>query len=83
MSPPGVEWFRESTVCGRAAAQTPARRTLFPPSLPQPLQNAPSKTKVWSLGQPTPNFTLEGHEKGVNCVDYFTGGDRWGGGAGL
>jgi WD40 repeat protein len=32
--------------------------------------------KVWSLGQPTPNFTLEGHEKGVNCVDYFAGGDR-------
>ena len=29
--------------------------------------------KVWSLGQPMPNFTLEGHEKGVNCVDYFTG----------
>lgn len=23
-----------------------------------------------------PNFTLEGHEKGVNCVDYFSGGDR-------
>ncbi|KAK9829928.1 hypothetical protein WJX72_008689 [[Myrmecia] bisecta] len=32
--------------------------------------------KVWSVGQPTPNFTLEGHEKGVNCVDYFNGGDR-------
>ncbi|MEW5305809.1 MAG: hypothetical protein WDW36_008326 [Sanguina aurantia] len=32
--------------------------------------------KVWCVGQPTPNFTLEGHEKGVNCVDYFTGGDR-------
>jgi hypothetical protein len=32
--------------------------------------------QVWSLGQPMPNFTLEGHEKGVNCVDYFTGGDR-------
>lgn len=32
--------------------------------------------KVWSIGQPTPNFTLEGHEKGVNCVDYFSGGDR-------
>lgn len=32
--------------------------------------------KVWNLGQPTPNFTLEGHEKGVNCIDYFTGGDR-------
>ena len=32
--------------------------------------------KVWSIGQPTPNFTLEGHEKGVNCVEYFRGGDR-------
>lgn len=32
--------------------------------------------KVWSLGQSIPNFTLEGHEKGVNAVDYFTGGDR-------
>lgn len=32
--------------------------------------------KVWSLGQPVPNFTLEGHEKGVNCVDYFAGSDR-------
>ena len=30
--------------------------------------------QVWSIGQPTPNFTLEGHEKGVNTVDYFTGG---------
>ena len=25
--------------------------------------------KVWSIGSPTPNFTLEGHEKGVNCVE--------------
>lgn len=32
--------------------------------------------KVWSVGSPVPNFTLEGHEKGVNCVDYFSGGDR-------
>eukprot|EP00887_Chlorella_sp_A99_P008053 scaffold12.g8053.t1 len=32
--------------------------------------------KVWSLGSPVPNFTLEGHEKGVNCVDYYSGGDR-------
>eukprot|EP00976_Prorocentrum_cordatum_P042728 866592-Prorocentrum_minimum.AAC.1 len=32
--------------------------------------------KVWSLGQTVSNFTLEGHEKGVNCVDYFPGGDR-------
>ena len=32
--------------------------------------------KVWSLGQPTANMTLEGHEKGVNCVDYYQGGER-------
>ncbi|KAF5839138.1 coatomer WD associated region-domain-containing protein [Dunaliella salina] len=32
--------------------------------------------KVWSLGQPMPNFTLEGHDKGVNCLDYFSGSDR-------
>lgn len=32
--------------------------------------------KVWQLGSSTPNFTLEGHEKGVNCVDYYTGGDK-------
>jgi coatomer subunit beta' len=31
---------------------------------------------VWSIGSPVPNFTLEGHDKGVNCVDYFSGGDR-------
>ena len=29
--------------------------------------------KVWQLGSNQPNFTLEGHEKGVNCVDYYTG----------
>ncbi len=33
--------------------------------------------KVWSLGSPTPNQTLEGHEKGVNCVDYYSGGERF------
>jgi len=32
--------------------------------------------KVWQLGSNTPNFTLEGHEKGVNCVDYYFGGDK-------
>ncbi|KMZ63378.1 Coatomer subunit beta'-1 [Zostera marina] len=32
--------------------------------------------KIWSLGSPDPNFTLDAHLKGVNCVDYFTGGDR-------
>ncbi|KAG7479779.1 coatomer subunit beta [Solea senegalensis] len=32
--------------------------------------------KVWQLGSRTPNFTLEGHGKGVNCVDYYSGGDK-------
>ncbi|KAK6621782.1 Coatomer subunit beta' [Polyplax serrata] len=32
--------------------------------------------KVWQLGSSTPNFTLEGHEKGVNCIDYYHGGDK-------
>ncbi|KRT79981.1 WD40 domain-containing protein, partial [Oryctes borbonicus] len=32
--------------------------------------------KVWQLGASTANFSLEGHEKGVNCVDYYHGGDK-------
>ena len=28
------------------------------------------------MGSNTPNFTLEGHEKGVNCVDYYHAGDK-------
>lgn len=36
--------------------------------------------KVWTAsGQAhtvEPNFSLDGHERGVNCVDYFHGGDR-------
>lgn len=32
--------------------------------------------KVWSLSSPVPNYTLEGHEKGVNCLDYYNGGDK-------
>lgn len=32
--------------------------------------------KVWNLSSIDPNFTLEGHMKGVNCVDYFIGGDK-------
>ncbi|XP_014250764.1 coatomer subunit beta' [Cimex lectularius] len=32
--------------------------------------------KVWQLGSAAANFTLEGHEKGVNCVDYYHGGDK-------
>jgi coatomer subunit beta' len=32
--------------------------------------------KVWQLGASVANFTLEGHDKGVNCLDYFHGGDK-------
>uniref|UniRef100_A0A146LR86 Coatomer subunit beta' n=1 Tax=Lygus hesperus TaxID=30085 RepID=A0A146LR86_LYGHE len=32
--------------------------------------------KVWQLGSAAANFTLDGHEKGVNCVDYYHGGDK-------
>ncbi|PON58934.1 Coatomer beta subunit [Trema orientale] len=31
---------------------------------------------TWSIGSPAPSFTLNGHFKGVNCVDYFESGDR-------
>lgn len=32
--------------------------------------------KVWSLGSPTANFTLDAHQKGVNYVEYYHGGDK-------
>ena len=31
---------------------------------------------MWSLGSPNPNFTMDAHEKGVNCVDFYPGADR-------
>lgn len=32
--------------------------------------------KVWSLGSSTANFTLDAHDKGVNYVEYYHGGDK-------
>lgn len=35
--------------------------------------------KVWGLTASSPHFSLEGaggHEKGVNCIDYYPGGDK-------
>jgi coatomer subunit beta' len=32
--------------------------------------------KVWNLSSPVANYTLEGHLKGVNCVEYYEGGDK-------
>jgi len=32
--------------------------------------------KVWGLGSHSPHYTLDGHERGVNCVDYYPSGDK-------
>jgi len=32
--------------------------------------------KVWGLNSPTHHYSLEGHERGVNCVDYYPSGDK-------
>lgn len=32
--------------------------------------------KIWTLGSRTANFTLEAHDKGVNYVEYYHGGEK-------
>ena len=32
--------------------------------------------KVWGIGASAPHMSLEGHERGVNCIDYYSGGDK-------
>jgi coatomer subunit beta' len=32
--------------------------------------------KVWGLNSPQAHFSLEGHERGVNCIGYFRGGEK-------
>lgn len=32
--------------------------------------------KVWGLGSSTHHYTLDGHERGVNCIDYYPSGDK-------
>ena len=32
--------------------------------------------KMWSLGSPTANFTMDAHDKGVNHVDFYHGADK-------
>eukprot|EP00468_Gymnochlora_sp_CCMP2014_P011283 CAMPEP_0167764362 /NCGR_PEP_ID=MMETSP0110_2-20121227/13982_1 /TAXON_ID=629695 /ORGANISM="Gymnochlora sp., Strain CCMP2014" /LENGTH=997 /DNA_ID=CAMNT_0007651741 /DNA_START=35 /DNA_END=3028 /DNA_ORIENTATION=+ len=32
--------------------------------------------KIWGLTSSSPHFSLEGHERGINCVSYFQGGDK-------
>ena len=46
---------------------------LFPSRLRQTFASASldKSVKVWSLGSGEANYTLEGHERGVNCVSYY------------
>ncbi|RVW41379.1 Coatomer subunit beta'-2 [Vitis vinifera] len=32
--------------------------------------------QIWNLSSPAPDFTLDGHSKGVNCIDYFMRGSK-------
>ncbi|XP_021829143.1 coatomer subunit beta'-2-like [Prunus avium] len=32
--------------------------------------------KIWNISSPTTGFTLDGHSKGVNCIDYFSHRDK-------
>ncbi len=32
--------------------------------------------KVWGLNSSVPHFQLEGHDRGVNCLSYYSGGER-------
>ncbi|KAJ1339594.1 hypothetical protein BSLG_005773 [Batrachochytrium salamandrivorans] len=32
--------------------------------------------KIWSLGSRVPNYTLDRHKSGVNCLDYYHGSDK-------
>ncbi|KAG5495285.1 hypothetical protein JKF63_02352 [Porcisia hertigi] len=32
--------------------------------------------KVWRISTPMPNYQLEGHEDGVNCVEFYPRGDK-------
>eukprot|EP00002_Diphylleia_rotans_P003687 TRINITY_DN1256_c0_g1_i3.p1 TRINITY_DN1256_c0_g1~~TRINITY_DN1256_c0_g1_i3.p1 ORF type:complete len:823 (-),score=163.17 TRINITY_DN1256_c0_g1_i3:43-2511(-) len=53
-------------------------QVMFNPKDPNTFASASldRSVKVWSIGATVPNFTLEGHEKGINTIDYFTGGEK-------
>jgi len=53
-------------------------QVLFNPKDPNTFASASldHTIKVWSISSPIPNMTLEGHERGVNCIDYYAGPDK-------
>lgn len=55
-----------------------SRQVVFNPKDPNTFASASldRTIKVWGLTSANAHFTLEGHEKGVNCIDYFPGGDK-------
>lgn len=32
--------------------------------------------RIWSIASRTPNYSLDGHGKGVNAVDYYRAADK-------
>lgn len=32
--------------------------------------------KIWNISSPTPNYSLTGHTRGLNCIDYYPGSDK-------
>jgi len=32
--------------------------------------------KMWNIGSPTPNYTMDAHDMGVNYVDFYPGADK-------
>jgi len=35
-----------------------------------------STIRVWNINSAVPNFTLDGHQKGVNSIDFYPHGDK-------
>lgn len=71
----GGSWALVQTFEGHAHYCMQAR---FNPKDPSSFATASldRSVKVWSLSSPSPNFSLEGHERGVNCLAYYSGGDK-------
>ncbi|KAK8813244.1 hypothetical protein WA158_002836 [Blastocystis sp. Blastoise] len=32
--------------------------------------------KIWTISSTTPNYSLTGHNRGLNCIDYYPGSDK-------
>jgi coatomer subunit beta' len=68
-------WQCEQTFEGHAHYVMMAR---FNPKDPNVFASASldRSIKVWGIGASAPHMSLEGHERGVNCIDFYAGGDK-------